>query len=128
MAFEDYELIATAPMMQPERAKAFYRDILGPKLQDENQFALTFRAGRTTLRFQKVSSFTPFPFTLFGWNAPDIEATAGYLKDNSVGLERFPGMHQNELGVWVSPDGSKVGWFKDPDGNLLSLTEFGRAA
>jgi len=124
MTFEDYEVMAMAPTIEPERAKGFYRDILGFKLQDDNQFALIFQAGRTTLRIQKVNSFTPFPFTLFGWKVPDIQATARYLKDKGVALERFPEMQQNELGVWVSPAGNKVGWFKDPDGNILSLTEF----
>jgi catechol 2,3-dioxygenase-like lactoylglutathione lyase family enzyme len=124
MTFENYEVMAMAPTIESERAKAFYRDILGLKLQDDNQFALIFQAGRTTLRIQKVDSFTPFPFTLFGWKVSDIEATARSLKDKGVALERFPGLQQDELGVWLSPAGSKVGWFKDPDGNILSLTEF----
>ena len=123
MTFEDYDVMATAPTVEPERAKAFYRDVLGLRLQDDTQFALIFQAGRTTLLIQKVASFTPFPFTLFGWKVPDIEATARYLKDKGVSLERFPGLQQTELGVWVSPAAAKVGWFKDPDGNILSLTE-----
>jgi catechol 2,3-dioxygenase-like lactoylglutathione lyase family enzyme len=122
MTFGDYEVMAMAATVEPERAKAFYRDILGLKLQDHNQFALIFKAGRTTLRIQKVDRFTPFPFTLFGWKVPDIGATAQYLKDKGVVLERFPGLQQTELGIWVSP-ASKIGWFKDPDGNILSLTE-----
>lgn len=122
MTFEDYEVMAMAATVEPERAKAFYRDVLGLELQDDNQFALIFQAGRTTLRIQKVDSFTPFPFTLFGWKVPDIDATARYLKDKGVVLERFSGLQQTELGIWVSP-ASKIGWFKDPDGNILSLTE-----
>src|SRR5262249_17448532 len=112
------------PTVAPEGRKAFYRDILGLELQDDNQFALTFQAGRTTLRIQKVDRFTPLPFALFGWQVPDIEATARYLKGKGVALERFPGLQQTELGIWVPPAASKVGWLKDPDGNLLSLTEF----
>lgn len=124
MPFSDCELVASAPTTRPEKAKAFYRDVLGLKLEDANAFALIFRAGRTMLRIQKVEEFSPFPFTLFGWKVSDIKATAQQLKDKGVSLERFQGMEQDSLGIWLSPGGSKVGWFKDPDGNILSVTEF----
>ena len=56
-----------------------------------------------------------------GWRSG---AVATQLKDRGVHLERFTGMSQDDLGIWNSPSGAKVGWFKDPDGNILSLTQF----
>jgi len=124
MMFNDFELVAFAPTTQPEKAKTFYGETLGLKLEDDNPFAIVFRAGRTMLRIQKVKEFSPFPFTLLGWKVSDIKSIAQQLKDRGVALERFDGVEQDSLGIWLSPGGSKLGWFKDPDGNILSLTEF----
>jgi catechol 2,3-dioxygenase-like lactoylglutathione lyase family enzyme len=123
MMLSDCELLAFAPTVRPEKAKVFYRDVLGLKLEDDNPFALIFRAGRTILRIQKVKEFSPFPFTLLGWTVSDIKIVVQQLNGKGVRLERFEGMEQDALGIWLSPGGSKVAWFKDPDGNLLSLTE-----
>ncbi len=123
MTFADFEVTAFSATAQPDRARLFYVETLGLELQDESPFAMTFQAGRTTLRVQKVSPFTPLPFTTLGWRAPDIAAAARHLEERGVRLERFEGMEQDSVGVWQSPSGAKVGWFKDPDGNLLSLTQ-----
>jgi len=45
------------------------------------------------------------------------------LKKQGVSFERFEGLSQNEEGIWRTPDGSSVAWFRDPDGNILSLCE-----
>ena len=87
-------------------------------------FALVVRAGNATVRVQKVPSFTPLPFTVMGWKVGDLRAVAVQLKDRGVSLKHFDGLTQDEFGIWDSPSGAKVGWFKDPDGNVLSLTQF----
>jgi catechol 2,3-dioxygenase-like lactoylglutathione lyase family enzyme len=118
------DVIAMAATTQPEKARAFYIDILGLSFQEDTPFALVFIAGTTMLRIAKLQTFTPHPFTALGWKVPDIEATARDLAARGVICERFPGMQQDDLGIWSAPDGAKVAWFKDPDGNILSLTQF----
>jgi catechol 2,3-dioxygenase-like lactoylglutathione lyase family enzyme len=124
MLLQNDELIAFAATTQPDKARAFYCDVLGLRFEEDSPFALVVRAGNAALRIQKVQAFTPLPFTALGWKVADIQATAAQLKDRGVNFERFPGMKQDELGIWNSPSGAKIAWFKDPDGNLLSLTQF----
>jgi catechol 2,3-dioxygenase-like lactoylglutathione lyase family enzyme len=122
----DCEVIAFTQTIQPERAKAFYRDVLGLKFDQESVFALVFTAGRTMLRVQKVRELSPLPFTALGWRVPDIAAAVQELSKRGVAFERYTGMSQDDAGIWTTPDGGKVCWFKDPDGNVLSLTQFPR--
>ena len=107
-----------------ERAKAFYRDKLGLRLVREEPIALVFDANGTMLRVQIVGKITPAPYTVLGWEVADIGATASALERAGVVLERIRGFGQDALGVWTAGDGTKVAWFKDPDGNTLSVTQF----
>jgi hypothetical protein len=70
-----------------------------------------------------VDGFKPAPFTILGWNVDSIGKTVKGLQKKGVKFERFPGMDQDQLGVWTSPSGAKIAWFKDPDGNVLSISE-----
>jgi catechol 2,3-dioxygenase-like lactoylglutathione lyase family enzyme len=108
------------------RAKGFYRDILGLQLvREELPFALVFDAHGTTLRVTVVKEMAPARYTVLGWIVSDIAATARQLENAGGRLERFEGMKdQNEQGIWTSPSGARVAWFKDPDGNTLSITQF----
>ena len=124
----DYEVIAFTQTTKPDEARAFYRDLLGLRIEEDDPFALVFRAGRTMLRIQKVPELTPVPFTVLGWNVPDIKATVADLSSKGVRFERYDGMLQDEAGIWLAPSGARVCWFKDPDGNTLSLTQFPRSA
>ena len=117
-------VIAMIATTQPERAKAFYSEVLGLKLIEDGWFALVFATGATRLHIQKVKQFSPLPFTALGWAVPDIGATAAKLAKKGVKFERYKEMPQDDAGIWTTPDGTKVCWFKDPDGNTLSLTQF----
>jgi catechol 2,3-dioxygenase-like lactoylglutathione lyase family enzyme len=108
---------------QPDEARAFYRDTLGLELTDEDPFALVFAAGNTILRIQKVQAFTPHPFTALGWNVKDLTAEVRALAAKGVKFERYSFFQQDDNGVWTAPDGTGVAWFKDPDGNTLSLAQ-----
>jgi predicted enzyme related to lactoylglutathione lyase len=119
-----YEVMAMTATAQPEKARAFYGEVLGLRFQEDTPYALIFDAGGTTIRIQKLQSFVPHPFTSLGWKVPDITATARALRQKGVACERFDGLQQDEDGVWDSPSGARVAWFKDPDGNILSLTQF----
>jgi len=116
-------LKAFVPTTKPKKAKSFYRDTLGLKLLSEDNYALEFDANGTLLRVTIVSKLTPHPFTILGWNVDDIISVIKQLNSKKVPFERYDFLKQDDLGIWTSPNGSKVAWFKDPDGNILSLTE-----
>jgi catechol 2,3-dioxygenase-like lactoylglutathione lyase family enzyme len=118
-----HELVAFLATRDAARARAFYEGILGLPLVEESAFALVFDAGGTTLRIQKVDDLRPHPFTALGWQVPRIDEVAEELAKKKVALERFPGMDQDARGIWRSPGGARVAWFKDPDGNTLSITQ-----
>ena len=117
------KLKAFIPTVDPAKAKSFYKDILGLQLLSEDNYALEFDANGTTLRVTTVSELKPHPFTVLGWKVDDISAVIAELNKKSVFCERYDFMQQDESGIWHAPGGVKVAWFKDPDGNLLSLDE-----
>jgi catechol 2,3-dioxygenase-like lactoylglutathione lyase family enzyme len=117
-------LVAFVATTDSARARAFYEGTLGLSLLSDDPYALVFDANGTTIRIQKLAAFRPHPFTTLGWTVDDIKALVAALAQRGVACERFPGMDQDAQGVWASPSGARVAWFKDPDGNLLSLTEF----
>jgi len=106
-----------------ERARAFYEGTLGLAVTSDDGFALAVDANGTMLRIQKVGPFEPHPFTSLGWDVKDIEAVVASLQERGVTFERFAGMDQDERGIWSAPSGARVAWFKDPDGNTLSITQ-----
>jgi catechol 2,3-dioxygenase-like lactoylglutathione lyase family enzyme len=120
-----YDIIGFVVIVDVERAKAFYRDTLGLRLvSEEPPFALVFDANGIMLRLVMGKQLPPAYGTVLGWRVPDIAAAVKDLNKAGVAFERFEGMKQDELGIWASPSGAKIAWFKDPDGNILSLTEF----
>jgi catechol 2,3-dioxygenase-like lactoylglutathione lyase family enzyme len=119
-----HHLIAFVATVDASRAKPFYETTLGLRLIAEEPFALVFDAHGTMLRIQKVERFSPPPFTALGWKTLDIAADLQRLRSAGVLAERYPHFEQDELGVWTAPSGVRIAWFKDPDGNTLSLTQF----
>ena len=45
------------------------------------------------------------------------------LAAEGVAFERHKGVEQVALGIWTSPNGARIAWFNDPDGNTLSLSQ-----
>jgi catechol 2,3-dioxygenase-like lactoylglutathione lyase family enzyme len=109
----------------PENAKAFYGGVLGFREISDDAFAIVFDANGTTIRVSKLPDFTPVQGTVLGWNVPDIYAAIKELGPRGVKFEQFnlSFMKQDELGVWMPPGGGAVAWFKDPDGNVLSISQ-----
>ncbi len=112
----------------PAAARFFYGEILGLRLVADEEFALVFDANGTELRVQKVPEPAPLSYTVLGWKVVDIGETVRRLAAKGVRFESYEWLPQDESGVWTAPDGTRVAWFKDPDGNLLSLTQFGDSA
>ena len=118
------DLTALVGSVRFDEARAFYQDTLGLALLSEDPFAAVFDAHGTTLRLSRVGEFTPVPFAVLGWGVSDIEEAIDGLADRGVVFERYEGMEQDERGIWMVPGaGVRIAWFKDPDGNTLSLTE-----
>jgi catechol 2,3-dioxygenase-like lactoylglutathione lyase family enzyme len=118
-------VVAFVATRDPERARRFYEGVLGLRLVADEPFALVFDAHGTTLRVQKVQELAPARHTVLGWLVPDIAAAVRSLSAGGVAFERFPGLPQDDFGVCAFPGGGRVAWFRDPDGNTLSLTEGG---
>jgi catechol 2,3-dioxygenase-like lactoylglutathione lyase family enzyme len=116
-------IVAFVATTDPSRAKAFYRDILGLLLISEDEYALVFDAHGTMLRVAIVGEIVQAPYTVLGWQVGDIGATVRGLAAKAVTFERYAWMEQDDIGVWSAPSGAKVAWFKDPDGNLLSVSQ-----
>ena len=106
------------------RARDFYERLLGLEFVADEPPSLVFRVGRCMLRIQKVERACPAPYTSLGWAVSDIRGTVRHLRDAGVVFERFPGMKQDPDAIWNAPSGALVAWFRDPDGHVLSLTQF----
>jgi catechol 2,3-dioxygenase-like lactoylglutathione lyase family enzyme len=105
------------------RAKAFYADALGLEIESEDDFAVVLNANGTHIRMTTVREIVVAPYTVLGWEVTDAEKTVAELTAKGVRFEKFPGLPQAESGIWDAPGGARVAWFKDPDGNLLSIAQ-----
>jgi len=106
------------------RATAFYRDTLGLALAYEDNFASVFHIGGVTLRVSVVADFTAHEHTILGFQVPDVAATVKALREKGVAFNFYSRFQQDDLGVWTAPGGTvRVAWLKDPDGNVLSVTD-----
>ena len=120
------DIVAFVPTRNPAQARAFFEGTLGLRFVSEDPFALVLDANGVMIRVANVSNvdgFKPASFTILGWLVDDIAGAVKGLRKKGVKFDRYPGMEQDELGVWNSPSGAKVAWFKDPEGNVLSLTQ-----
>jgi predicted enzyme related to lactoylglutathione lyase len=118
------DLIGFVSTAAPERARQFYEEVVGLKLCSASPFALVFDANGTMVRVTTVAELVVVPYTVLGWRVSDIAQTVHALSAAGVAFLRFSGMNQDQLGIWTTPGGDQVAWFKDPDGNTLSVTQF----
>jgi catechol 2,3-dioxygenase-like lactoylglutathione lyase family enzyme len=117
------KIIGFVPTKDSVKARGFYEGILQFEFVSDDMFALVMKAGETMLRIGKVQDFTPASYTVLGWEVSNIEEVAKWLQKRGVTLEKFPFVQDKELGIWTTPDGDKVAWFRDPDGNVLSVSQ-----
>ena len=116
-------IIAFVPTIDPPRSRAFYEGILGLRFVKDDGFALVFDANGIMVRVAKGRDFTPAAYTILGWEASDIETTLTEMAKKGVRFEQFGLPGQDKTGIWTAPTGDKVAWFKDPDGNILSISQ-----
>ncbi len=119
-----YNIIGFVTIVDVARAKEFYSDRLGLRLlSEEPPFALVFEANGIMLRLGIAKELPPAHGTVLGWAVPDVAAKVRDLQRAGIRFERWDHLQQDELGVWTTPTGAKVAWFRDPDGNILSISE-----
>jgi catechol 2,3-dioxygenase-like lactoylglutathione lyase family enzyme len=106
-----------------DKARAFYEQTLGCEFVSLDQFALVVRVGGHHIRISKAAEFTPLRSTVLGWEVADIEAVVDALTERGVTFERYPFAQDKTRGIWTAPGGNKIAWFKDPDGNVLSISQ-----
>jgi catechol 2,3-dioxygenase-like lactoylglutathione lyase family enzyme len=106
-----------------DQARAFFEGKLGFTFVSLDQFALVMKAGENMIRISKVPTFTPLQSTVLGWEVQDVEAMVRWLKVRGVDCEKYPFVQDKELGIWSTPNGDRVAWFKDADGNVLSVSQ-----
>jgi catechol 2,3-dioxygenase-like lactoylglutathione lyase family enzyme len=119
---DDKEPIATVAVRDLAIAKHFYGDVLGLKLGDENSEVLTFMAGPFQLfvyrsQFAGTNQATAVTWAVGG----EVDVIVAELGRRGVAFEHYdmpPAKREGDLHVF---DGFKVAWFKDPDGNILSV-------
>jgi catechol 2,3-dioxygenase-like lactoylglutathione lyase family enzyme len=117
------KMIGFIPTTDYDKARAFYEGKLGFEFISLDQFALVMSAGGHMIRIVKLPNFTPLQATILGWQVGDIVAVAKWLAERGVTLEKYPFVQDQELGIWTTPTGDKVAWFKDPDANILSISQ-----
>jgi catechol 2,3-dioxygenase-like lactoylglutathione lyase family enzyme len=108
---------------QPSVAREFYEKKLGLNLLSQDNYGMEFEANEAHIRISVVDKLTPQPFTVLGWDTEDITTTICNLTAIGIKFERYNFIEQDENGIWTAPGGTRVAWFKDPDGNLLSLSD-----
>ena len=117
-------IVAFVPTLDFDKARAFYEGVLGLRVVDNDGFAMVLDANGIMVRVAKVPpDFKPLPFTILGWQVSGIETIVPELQKRGVTFERFGFPGQDALGIWTAPSGDKVAWFKDPDGNILSVSQ-----
>jgi catechol 2,3-dioxygenase-like lactoylglutathione lyase family enzyme len=116
-------IIAFVPTRDADKARAFYEGVLGLRFIKDDGFALVFDANGIMVRVAKGQQFTPASYTILGWEVSDIENEVRSLQKKGVHFEIFGFFKQDDLGIWTAPTGDKVAWFKDPDGNILSVSQ-----
>ncbi len=119
----DKEIVGFVPTRDFEKSRTFYEGVLGLRFLRNDGFAMVLEANGVKVRVAKVPDFKPHAFTILGWQVPDIEAIVTALQARGVHFERFGFFEQDALGIWTAPSGDKVAWFKDPDGNIHSVSQ-----
>ena len=117
------KIIGFVPTRDATKAKEFYVGQLGLTFVSEDEYALVLNANGNMVRVIKAKDSKPVQYTVLGWEVSQIENVAAELKNRGIAFEQYPFIQDKELGIWIAPNGDKIAWFRDPDGNVLSVSE-----
>ena len=119
----DSHVVSIVGTMRADASKQFYAETLGLRFVRDDGFAFVFDIGGQELRVSRVPAVVPSAYAILGFQVKDIAATVDGLAAKGVKFERFGFFQQDARGVWAAPDGAQVAWFRDPDGNMLSVVQ-----
>ncbi|MEA2243662.1 MAG: hypothetical protein QOD24_3218 [Solirubrobacteraceae bacterium] len=117
------QLVAFVPSSHLGRSHAFYDGVLGLTRTEASAQANEYDAHGTPLRVTLVGAARPSAFTVLGWRVAELEPAMAELAERGVQFRRYESMRQDEAGIWTAPGGSRIAWFEDPDGNIISLQQ-----
>ncbi|MGA3195172.1 MAG: VOC family protein [Terriglobales bacterium] len=117
------KVIGFVPTKDSGKAREFYEGKLGFQFVSDDPFALVMRAGETMIRIAKAPDFMPARYTVLGWEVGNIEEVVGWLQRRGVAFEKYLFAQDQVSGIWTAPNGDKIAWFKDADGNVLSVSQ-----
>jgi catechol 2,3-dioxygenase-like lactoylglutathione lyase family enzyme len=121
--FDSAKMVGFVPTMDYDKSRDFYVGKLGFQFVSLDQYALVVSVGGHRIRIAKVPNFKPLQGTILGWEVQDIENAVHWLRERGVNAEKYPFVQDQNLGIWTTPNGDRVAWFKDPDGNVLSVSQ-----
>ncbi len=124
MGLENAKLVGFVASTDLARSRQFYVGRLGLQLIDDSPYACVLSANGVMVRVTLVEEWAEAPYTTLGWDVEDLGSAVADLAGRGISFERYEGMEQDGLAIWTAPGGAKVAWFRDPDGNTLSLTQF----
>ena len=107
-----------------DRARKFYEDALGLEAKEEWGEGVTLESGDTLINLYKSEFAGTNKATALNFDVDDIDKEVSELKDKGVFFEKYdlPGLEAQD-DLYVGEGGFKTAWFKDPDGNILSLIQ-----
>lgn len=117
------KLVGFVATTDAKKARSFYEGVLGLRVVSDDPFALVFDSNGTTIRVTKVKDAVIAPYTVLGWEVADIVKSVRALRERGVAFEKYSFLQQDADAIWTAPGGARIAWFKDPDGNVLSLSQ-----
>lgn len=114
-------IIAVIAVQDIVTAREFYEDILGLELIDESPEGILYKSGDGRLLLYESPNGGQNPATSAAWVVDDVEACVDELKDKGISFEHYDDMPVEWQGDLAVSGDMKSAWFKDPDGNILSV-------
>ena len=131
MSLSEYKVTAAVAVSDIERAREFYKGKLGLSVGIDSGDNVQYRCGEGSVIHVYLSSDHAGRLiaTLAGWGVDDIEKVVDDLVASGVSFERYDegSIVTNEKGIAAFDGGAKVAYFKDPDGNTLSIAQAPRS-
>jgi predicted enzyme related to lactoylglutathione lyase len=120
---------ATLPAQDIKRARTFYEQNLGLTAEEQSDGGAMYRTGQTGFLVFPSTGKPSGDHTQLGLDVEDLSSTLSELRGKGVKIEEFDlPSFKTVNGIYESPDGSKSAWFKDTEGNLISVGQMVRVA